>query len=275
MKVRTFIHLLRASNWYKNLLIFLPSLLVNGLVGTLLNLKIGILFIIISILSSSLYIINDILDIEEDRRDPEKNKRPIALGEVGIETASLLSYILMGVSFLVVLLIYNSIISELVVCYLISNVVYLLVLREYFPYDIITIGINSVIRILLGYSIIFSLPNVLILSLVFIGTLMTGLSKRIHELSCKKEVRRSLKGISLLKLEKLSIILMWIFISNIVILGLVGAWSIFTSFILILLIIKFEIDIITNPSKYGTFRNYLKDWILLVLLGIVFISLVI
>jgi decaprenyl-phosphate phosphoribosyltransferase len=80
--MKYYIKLLRPKDWAKNLFIFVPSFFA----GHFFDLhKIGLLligFFAFSCFASSIYIINDYRDIENDRKHPKKSKRPLASGKV-------------------------------------------------------------------------------------------------------------------------------------------------------------------------------------------------
>src|SRR5688572_29321844 len=92
--MRHYITLLRPKHWAKNLFLFVPSFFA----GKFFELdKIGLLsagFIAFSFLASSIYIVNDYRDIEDDRKHPEKSARPLASGAVKKNIALLLSIML-------------------------------------------------------------------------------------------------------------------------------------------------------------------------------------
>ena len=73
-----YIKLLRPKDWAKNFFLFIPLFFA----GELFNIEkiIAILwgFLSFSFIASSIYIINDYRDIEDDRKHPVKNKRPLA-----------------------------------------------------------------------------------------------------------------------------------------------------------------------------------------------------
>jgi decaprenyl-phosphate phosphoribosyltransferase len=82
-KFVTYLNLFRYWQWLKNIILFIPLLLTDITNTKLLIEHLG-LFILFSFFVSSTYILNDINDYEEDRKHPQKNKRPIASGEVSI-----------------------------------------------------------------------------------------------------------------------------------------------------------------------------------------------
>jgi 4-hydroxybenzoate polyprenyltransferase len=83
--LKSAIKALRPHQWAKNLLIFLPLLLAH--VAAPARLSIALLaFCCFSLTASATYIINDLLDIEADRRHPKKRLRPFASGDLSAFT---------------------------------------------------------------------------------------------------------------------------------------------------------------------------------------------
>ena len=81
------IKILRITHWIKNLIIFLPLIFSNKFVD-LSNFLIAIkLFLHFSLLSSAVYVFNDILDFEKDRNHPIKRLRAIPQGIISIKQA--------------------------------------------------------------------------------------------------------------------------------------------------------------------------------------------
>jgi 4-hydroxybenzoate polyprenyltransferase len=92
------IRAMRLHQWAKNLLIFLPLLLEHSrdahrLLSALLA------FICFSLTASSAYIVNDLLDIEADRRHPQKRLRPFAAGDLSALAGAALVAIFLGLAF--------------------------------------------------------------------------------------------------------------------------------------------------------------------------------
>src|SRR5678809_1458393 len=92
--MKHYIQLLRPKHWVKNLFLFVPLFFA----GKFFELdKIGLLiagFFAFSFLASSIYIINDYRDIEDDKKHPEKQFRPLAAGTVNKSAALIISAIL-------------------------------------------------------------------------------------------------------------------------------------------------------------------------------------
>lgn len=94
-RMLTFARILRVHQWLKNLLLFVPLLLSHQFLDYNLWHRLTIAFIAFSLCASSVYIINDILDIDSDREHPRKCKRPFASGDVPIWVGVLLAPVLL------------------------------------------------------------------------------------------------------------------------------------------------------------------------------------
>jgi 4-hydroxybenzoate polyprenyltransferase/phosphoglycolate phosphatase-like HAD superfamily hydrolase len=83
-QARAFIKAMRPHQWSKNILIFVPLLAAQAFsVPVLLNALIA--FVVFSMTASSVYVLNDLLDLDADRAHPRKRKRPFASGLVAIK----------------------------------------------------------------------------------------------------------------------------------------------------------------------------------------------
>ena len=82
MKLSALIRAMRPKHWVKNLLIFVPTLAAHKLPNSETQFHLLIAFVSLSLVASSMYLLNDISDIESDRQHPKKKHRPIAAGEI-------------------------------------------------------------------------------------------------------------------------------------------------------------------------------------------------
>lgn len=113
--IRPYIKALRPHQWLKNLLVFLPVLAAHQLDGSTI-LTSTLAFVAFSLIASSVYVVNDLLDLAADRAHPRKCKRPFAAGDlpiahgtwmtVGLITSSVLIGLSIGSQFLMVLCLY-------------------------------------------------------------------------------------------------------------------------------------------------------------------------
>ena len=193
--MKKYLKLIRIKHWIKNLLVFLPMICGNvinqkNLYSTLLG------FISFCFMSSFIYIINDIKDIEKDKLHPRKKDRPIANGQISKKKALIISLILFIISLTFNYLANMSLINYsliLLLLYLITNILYSLGLKNIAIADIIILTLSYIIRIYYGAS----LTNIIVSNWLFLtitsGALFSGLGKRKKELSYNKNVRIVLK----------------------------------------------------------------------------------
>lgn len=102
-RIGTIIKAIRIHQWIKNLLLFIPLLLAHRISEPDVLLKTIIAFVSFSLCASSVYVLNDIFDLESDRRHPRKKNRPFASGALGIPVGILLIPLLIVVSSLLAL----------------------------------------------------------------------------------------------------------------------------------------------------------------------------
>lgn len=76
----TFFNLIRVKHYVKNVFIFAPVFFAGKITEINFVLDTSIAFITFSLASSSMYVLNDYLDIKHDRLHAEKKKRPLAIG---------------------------------------------------------------------------------------------------------------------------------------------------------------------------------------------------
>ncbi len=179
--LRSVVISLRPHQWYKNLILFLGlifsgNLLDPGLWGTLL-----LAFMAFCILSGSLYIFNDVNDIERDRLHPKKRYRPIAAGDlspaIAIPTAAVLIVGAVVLGFVI-----NPAFGVLCLAYLLVSSSYTAYLKNYAIVDAIVIGAGFVIRAAAGCAAIGVLISPWLILCVFLIALVLTFGKRRQEL---------------------------------------------------------------------------------------------
>ena len=94
-----YLQLLRPHQWYKNLVIFIGLVFSQNLFNIEYLIITSIGFIVLCSISGANYIINDIVDLEKDRKHPVKKKRPIASGEINKTNAVIFAVLLIIFSF--------------------------------------------------------------------------------------------------------------------------------------------------------------------------------
>ncbi len=139
---------LRPHQWVKNLLLFLPLVTVQD-VQIVTTIHVLIAVVAFSLGASTIYIVNDLLDLEADRHHPEKKNRPIASGALPIRIAMaasvLLGFAAFGVAYMV-----SPGTAAMILIYMTSSLVYSLWLKKLRWIDVITLACLFLLRILTG-----------------------------------------------------------------------------------------------------------------------------
>jgi 4-hydroxybenzoate polyprenyltransferase len=149
--IRMYITLARPSHWLKNGLIFVPLLYANNI--TQLSLLISAIqcFAAFCLLTSAVYIVNDIIDAAKDRRHPIKKNRPIAAGRVAVNRALFIAVFLYAISFTLTVVGYgNYQVMLFALLYALLNLAYSLLLKHYAILDCFCIAAGFVLRIFAG-----------------------------------------------------------------------------------------------------------------------------
>ena len=149
-----YIKLIRVNQWYKNLLVFLPIIFgsqlfnANALGLTLLG------FLALCLISSSNYIINDIIDRKRDAHHPLNNK-PIAKGLINAEIAGILASVFFIIALWLSIAISEEFLLFVLILFVLSQL-YSLALKHEPVLDVLTISTNFVIRATAGAFVIMN-----------------------------------------------------------------------------------------------------------------------
>jgi decaprenyl-phosphate phosphoribosyltransferase len=182
--MKKYLKLMRVKHYIKNILIFLPLFFSQNLFNESLAIKTIISFLSFCLMSSCVYIFNDINDIEKDKKHPIKKSRPIASGEISKRNGIILFFILLFFSILLNFLANKSNVFSYIylLFYLFINFLYSKCLKNIAIVDIVILVMGFLLRIIYGASII----NVSISSWLYL-TIMSfsfylGLGKRRNEM---------------------------------------------------------------------------------------------
>ncbi|MHA1684441.1 MAG: UbiA family prenyltransferase [Promethearchaeota archaeon] len=166
---------LRVSQWYKNLLVFLGLIFERVIFDDfILFAKCFVGFMVLCGISSSNYIINDLLD----RRDDEKNRIKQSKGYLGT-TASVVLTIALAASCLLISCFISPVFFFLVIMIAILGQLYNFKVKDVIVGDVIVLSIIYVLRAFSGYFLINVIPNLLnIMPIAFIALFLTFIKKR-------------------------------------------------------------------------------------------------
>lgn len=185
--IANYIRLMRPKHYLKNFLVLVPiffdlrlfdlSMLVRGISG----------FAIFSLLSSVIYIFNDIQDAAYDRRNEKKRNRPIASGAVSVKEAILLAGILcLGIIGIHLIQFWgiggcNWLEWRWCLLYFGLNIGYSLKLKRIPIIDVLVLAFGFVIRIMYGGALIGVTVSYWLYMTVLVGALYMALGKRRNE----------------------------------------------------------------------------------------------
>lgn len=200
--IGSLIRLLRVKHYVKNILILVPLLCSGQLMTTSNHLfVVSLAFLSFSLISSSIYIVNDIQDKETDARHPQKRFRAIASGAVKTSKAITLSVVLAIVA--IGLSVYISIqsswaVASVLLTYFIINIAYSLGLKHVPIIEIAILASGFLLRVLYGgFATGIEVSSWLYLTVLSFSFYM-GLGKRRNELEkhTQRETRKVLSNYS-------------------------------------------------------------------------------
>ncbi len=191
-KILLYSRLFRVSQWIKNLVIFTSIIFAGKFFDPDLFLKTFYGFLIFCLLSSTSYILNDVIDYPYDKKHRLKKNRPIASGEISLPQATFLVFIMTLIS-LIVSLFFSLPFFFLSLFFLLLHFFYSLYLKKFPVIDIFTISLSFVLRTYAGVIITgYHIPVWMMLTIFFLSLFMASV-KRHAELSAQgKEARLSL-----------------------------------------------------------------------------------
>jgi 4-hydroxybenzoate polyprenyltransferase len=174
---------MRIRQWTKNGFIFFGLIFDKQLfmVGPFLRTVAG--FFLFCLISSAVYLFNDIADVEADRNHPEKKYRPIASGKLPVRVALAMGLVLAGISLSLGYLL-SPVFALIMTLYLVINVLYSRWLKHVSILDVLIISSGFVLRVAAGVALItverFS-PWLYMITILF--SLYIGLGKRRAEMN--------------------------------------------------------------------------------------------
>jgi decaprenyl-phosphate phosphoribosyltransferase len=195
-----YLKLLRPKDWAKNLFLFVPLFFGREIFNLDKLFQVSLGFIAFSCIASSIYIINDYKDREDDRKHPVKCKRPLASGAVSPTSALVICAVLLVAGMGLAWHIRDKFFIVLGVYFLI-NLAYSLGLKAISILDIFILASGFVLRIK-GGSVISLVPlSEWIIIMVFLLAVFMAIGKRrddvLLKLSSGTDMRKSIKGYNL------------------------------------------------------------------------------
>lgn len=196
---------MRPRQWFKNVFIFAPLIFDQKLTNPTYLVRTIAGFVLLCLVSGTVYIINDLADVEKDRNHPKKRHRPLAAGELDAGTAKvaalLIPLIALPLGFLL-----DPAVGGILSGYLLVQIAYSFWLKNVVIIDVMIVASGFLLRVATGVPLVnaarFSPWLYVCMTLL---ALLIGFGKRRHELVLLKGEasghRQSLQEYNLLLLD--------------------------------------------------------------------------
>jgi 4-hydroxybenzoate polyprenyltransferase len=193
MSIKDWIFALRLHQWTKNILVFVPLILSHRLENIEDSLTVFMAFFVFGLVASANYLINDLVDIDSDRKHLTKKNRPLASGKLSIRNAILAIIILLSCS-IYFLLMLPSIFFSAIALYLIIAILYSFFLKKVVIVDVIVLAGLYTMRIIAGAFVINNMPTFWLLAFSMFLFFSLALIKRYAELRIIKASSKEIEN---------------------------------------------------------------------------------
>jgi 4-hydroxybenzoate polyprenyltransferase and related prenyltransferases len=181
MKIKYYIKEMRVHHYIKNILVLMPLACSGKLLNTDKLTAAGFAFASFCLVSSAIYFINDIADVEKDRKHPTKCKRPIAAGDISKRAAVVFAVFLIAFAGLCNAFSFHVKSTLLLALYLLINICYSFGLKNVPLLDIALLVSGFVIRALYGSVVTDIHISNWLYFVIISGAFYLGLGKRRNE----------------------------------------------------------------------------------------------
>lgn len=176
-----YIKLVRLPQWTKNFFVFVPLIFSQHIFNKSYFLPAVSAFFMFCLVSSIVYIFNDIVDIDADKAHPTKKDRPLPAGLISIQSA-IITIIVFAAILGLFLPALNAKFSILLLSYFLLNIFYTYIFKHIVLLDIFSLAAGFMLRVMAGaFAISVEISSWLILTTMFIS-LFLGVMKRRSEL---------------------------------------------------------------------------------------------
>ena len=179
--IKDILRLTRPKQWIKNFFVFVPMFFGGELFDVRSIWLTTATFLAFSLVASSVYCYNDIVDVDADRRHPVKCRRPIASGAISIRMGYMLMAMTLVLGVAVMLVLPPEVKSQVmavIMFYYVLNLSYCSKLKQYAILDVCVVAFGFVLRILAGgFACELALSNWIVI-MTFLLTLFMSFAKR-------------------------------------------------------------------------------------------------
>lgn len=171
----------RPQEWIKNILVF-AGLLFSGKLNQPHDvLEATLTFVSFCMISSAGYFVNDLVDVELDRKHPKKRLRPLAAGELSESAAKTIAPLLAAIAIAIGFATVNWQVGLMVVGYGVAQVAYSLGLKQVVIVDVMTLAGLFILRVAAGASAVEAHASEWLILCTGMGAAFLGFTKRRQE----------------------------------------------------------------------------------------------
>jgi len=179
--IKNILALIRIKDWVKNIIIFLPLIFSGNLSNVDMQLSLIFTFIIFSFTSTSIYILNDIIDLKDDQKHSiKKIRKPLAANKLSINFAKLL--LLFFTTLVIISILFQPVILYFIIIYTLINISYSFFFKKIPFLEIILICSGYLIRLEVGSYMIQVETSLLLMTSIFSLSFFVILIKRFVEI---------------------------------------------------------------------------------------------
>ncbi len=189
-KVRGILKTLRPHQWVKNLFVAAPLVFGKRLSDPHAALLAALAIAAFCALSSAVYALNDVLDVDKDRAHPVKRRRPVAAGILSPRFAVGMALVL-ALAALAGAVAIDRRFFAVAAAYLVLNIFYSLHIKEIPFLDVTTIAAGFLLRVLGGSFAVDVPPSPWLLACTGLLAAFLGFGKRAHELAVAIDIARA------------------------------------------------------------------------------------
>lgn len=180
--IQTWLKAIRIHQWAKNALIFVPLLTSHSMLIAKLDVSALLAYFSFCIVASATYLLNDLLDLDADRKHHVKKYRPLAAGKMGIFKATLAGMVLLSTGIITAIIYLNTYFLLILLIYLTLTVLYSFVLKHLQSADVISLASLFTLRIIAGAAAIEVPLSFWLLCFSMFLFLSLAMIKRVAEL---------------------------------------------------------------------------------------------
>jgi 4-hydroxybenzoate polyprenyltransferase/phosphoserine phosphatase len=180
--LKLLVRAIRVHQWLKNALVFVPIMAAHRIRDFSADLRVIAAVVAFCLCASSVYVLNDLMDLRSDRLHPRKRKRPFASGELPLTHGVLLSPILLAISATIAVIVLPPAFLVVLAAYFVSSLAYNFAAKELAVWDVILLAGLYVLRVVAGAAAVPVPMSFWLLAFSGFVFLSLALAKRYSEM---------------------------------------------------------------------------------------------